>query len=350
MTWYRACVSAPETPPALFIEDNAPPLSARIAAHRGNPADLLSICPEAAISDAPSEAEATCPPTSAHGDSNAPGCSAGLKQDADAGPRAAEAATLCGYTSLGQCLQAEDNSEAGQRAAEETRSTAFVLGRSESLGQSLEARGDGEAGRKAAEAASLDIWLLPKEELSMRSVQQGRGNAAPQTPDLSPRTPEVVRESAAASVLPAARSSRLSRPPASALGEPSAGDSAQVDEDPDAATGPAVNERTRLSRPAAMEESAARAPAEAEAPAGAGNAAETVPKREASEQLEAMRQLADQAAHVKRRARRLVHGRTRQKVTQVSSLLCNLYAAHRLTSTGMHSDAHSGVCWVGTDV
>ncbi|CAL8464178.1 g3713 [Coccomyxa elongata] len=314
MTWYRACVSAPETPPALFIEDNAPPLSARIAAHRGNPTDPPSIRPDAAINNAPSEVEATRPLTTAHGDSNALGCSPGPKKDADAGPRAAQAGAIC--NSLGQCIQAEDDSKAGQRAAEDIGAAAFVHGRSGSLGQSLEADADGEAGRKSAEAASLDIWLLPKEELSVRSVQQGRGNAAPQTLDLSPRTPEVVRESAAASALPAARSSRLSRPPASAPGEPSAGDSAQVDEDPDAATGAAVNERTRLSWPTAMEESAARKPAQAEVPARAGDAAETVPKTEASEQLEAVRQLADQAAHVQRRARRLLTGRTRQKVTQ----------------------------------
>ncbi|KAK9919074.1 hypothetical protein WJX75_009159 [Coccomyxa subellipsoidea] len=43
MTWYRACVSAPETPPAPFLsEDEAPPASARIAAHRAPPAATSS--------------------------------------------------------------------------------------------------------------------------------------------------------------------------------------------------------------------------------------------------------------------------------------------------------------------
>ncbi|BDA49301.1 hypothetical protein COCOBI_13-4130 [Coccomyxa sp. Obi] len=324
LTWYRACVSAPETPPApLFSEDNAPPLSARIAAHRGHPTDLPSIRPEEAPVDggpnSNAEADANCSLTSARGDCDVPGCSLGPEQDTEAGPRAAEAASLRGYDSLGQCLQAEDESEAGQRAAEETQAaTALADGRSESLGQSLEAEGDGEAGRKAAEAASLDIWLLPKEELSARSVQQAGGNAAPQTPDLSPRTPEVARESASASATPAVRSSRLSRAPASAPGEPNARGPAQNDEDPNAPIGGAINENTMLSWPAATapEESAARTPAPAEAPAGAGIAGGTVSMREAGEQLEAVRQLADQAAHVQRRARRLVTARTRQRVTQ----------------------------------
>ena len=347
LTWYRACVSAPETPP-FVAADAAPQLSARIAAHRGDqPVDLPSIRPDAPAGTpncSTTEAAATHVDSSAHGDSNVPCCPQGPRQDTIAGNAPADAGTLCGHGSIGQCLQAEDESEAGQRAAEESQAAGFAHSRAGSLGQSLAAEENGVAGQKAAEAASLDIWLLPKEELSAHGMQQGRGNAAPQTPDLSPRTPEVVRESAAASATPVARSSRLSRPPVSAPGGPSAGGPAQVDEGPDAPTGAAVNEMIRRSWPAgtALEEAAARAPAQAEAPAGAGNAAGTVPAKEAYEQLEAVRQLAGQAARVQRRARRLVNSRTSQKAAQVSSLPCNMHAARRLFPKGTHQDAHVG--------
>ena len=308
-------------------------MSARIAAHRGDqPVDLPSIRPEAPAGTpncSTTEAAATHVDSSAHGDRNVPCCPQGPRQDTIAGNVPADAATLCAHGSIGQCLQAEDESEAGQRAAEERQATGFAHSRAESLGQSLAAKENGVAGQKAAEAASLDIWLLPKEELSVHSMQQGRENAAPQTPDLSPRTPEVVRESAAASATPVARSSRLSRPPASAPGGLTSVGSAQVDDDPDASSAAAVDEGTRRSWPAvtAPEEAAARTPAQTGAPAGAGSAAGTVPARKPHEQLEAVRQLAGQAARVQRRARRLVNGCTGQKVAQVSSLSCKMHAA-----------------------
>lgn len=146
----------------------------------------------------------------------------------------------------------------------------------------------GFTGASAAEATDLDVWLLPREP-SAHSVPPVTGNAMLQTPNISPRTPEVPRESAAA---PIERSSRLSWLNSAAPGKPAEGSSTQQ----------------HSAGAEGVGSSGGRAEADGGGEKGVG------PSTKAGEQLEAVRQLANQAARVQRRARRLLNGRARQKV------------------------------------
>ena len=418
MTWYRACVSAPETPPAPFLsEDEAPPASARIAAHRAPPAatssgetaavDLLETggqeaqspsaqgtgepfqtireilgggcadpsaagsCetstpaehPRSGVEGAktppvrgkfnsaePSEAirggtsgsdpsGSTIPanesqssmeerstisaavvvspakPGDASGsscNSRYPGAPASSSEESAPAYRsensredtsasqgslsAGEQEQVRGDPIDGSVMAAASAAASSDKAnlklkpqsGRDTDSAAPVMGTGSSepveMGGTIHCGGRAEA--SAAEAANLDIWLLPREP-STQSAQPGKGDAAVQMPDISPGTPEVTRETPAvrAVPVPAQRSSRLSRRNGAAPGEPARQSPAQM-----------------------SAADAASLASDGDAPKGDAR------KGEAGERLEAVRQLADQAARVQRRARRLVGGRARQQV------------------------------------
>lgn len=245
MRWYRACVSAPDTPPAPFLsEDDATPASAQIAAHRTLPA--AAVFPDDAAAAAAGDLEPRRSRRSPADDAR--GCS---ESSRDGEPAAAGAA-------------------AGRPPGEDV-----------SIGDQA-SRGSEAAAPAAAAAADPDVWLLPRKP-SAQSVPAKGGNAsAGCRPEMSPRTPEVLRESVAARAEPAAeRGSQLSRP----------GGGAAADEP--------RSEATVVSESSPPQQSAQ--------PAAAENAEEV-------EQLDSAQKLTEQAARVQRRARRLVSGRTRQKV------------------------------------
>lgn len=418
MTWYRACVSAPETPPAPFLsEDEAPPASARIAAHRAPPAaassgetaavDLLETggqevespsaqdtgepfqtsreileggcadpaaagsCETATPADHPRSCVEGAESSPVRGNFNsaepseairggtsgsdpsgstiaanesqssmeerntisaavvvspakpgdASGSSSNSRYSGAPASSSEESAPACrsensredtstsqGSLSAGEQEQVrgdpidgsvtaaasaaaaldEANLKLKPQSGRDTDSAAPVLGTgiSEPAQMGGKTHGGGRAEVAAAEAANLEIWLLPREP-SAQSAQPGEGDAAVQMPDISPGTPEVTRETPAvrAVPVPAQRSSRLSRRNGAAPGE-SAGQS-----------------------PAQMSAAdVASLASDGDAPVG------DAPEGEAGEQLEAVRQLANQAARVQRRARRLVGGRARQQV------------------------------------